>query len=58
MNRLAQKCYILFVSGNDLFITRGNVYCEGEVKRLNITDLLKLNIDIVTKKGIITTNMN
>ena len=31
-----------------VYITGGNVYCEGEVKRHTITDLLKLNIDLVT----------
>lgn len=27
------------------------MYCENEVKRLNITDLVKLSIDVVTKKA-------
>jgi hypothetical protein len=42
---------MFYVSGNELYIAGGNIYCEMQVKRHPITEILKLKIDMLTKKA-------
>ena len=46
---------MFYVSGNEVFIAGGNVYCEKKVKRHTITEILKLKINMVTKKATLET---
>ena len=46
---------MFYVSGNEIFIAGGNVYCEKEVKRHSITQILKVKINMGTKKAKIET---
>jgi hypothetical protein len=46
---------MFYVSRNEIFIAGGNIYCEKEVKRHSITQILKVKINMGTKKAKIET---